>query len=300
MFLPVSGRAAGPQTLRDFALLAERLGFGAVWAADRIVIPWTIRTPYPYSADAEFIVPPDRPFMEPLTVLAYLAGCTERIRLGISVMVMPYRHPLYWAKIVTSLDGLSKGRFILGVGVGWMREEFNALGITFEHRGRMSDEQLLIFRRSLEDDHVGFEGEFYRFRDLAFHPKATGGLPIWVGGEGAAARRRTARFGEAWFPYYVKITPEELALRFGELRRLAAEAGRDPDEIALCCCLPVEVTDDPVSQEQDRLRGTPDQLADAVARFERIGVSHLALQFIEPRYPDRVRRIEAFAEEVLR
>ena len=127
VFLPISGRAAGPTTLMEAARTAEALGYDSVWAADRIVIPWEIKTPYPYSEGQQFIVPPDRPFFEPLTCLAFLAGCTEKVKLGMSVLVLPYRHPLYWAKIATTIDQLSRGRFLLGVGVGWMNEEFAAL-----------------------------------------------------------------------------------------------------------------------------------------------------------------------------
>ena len=126
VFLPVSGRAASRKTLMQSAQQAEALGYDSVWSADRIIIPWEIKTTYPYSKEATFIVPPDRPFFEPLTCLAFLAGCTETIQLGMSVMVMPYRHPLYWAKIATTIDHLSLGRFIMGVGVGWMQEEFAA------------------------------------------------------------------------------------------------------------------------------------------------------------------------------
>jgi alkanesulfonate monooxygenase SsuD/methylene tetrahydromethanopterin reductase-like flavin-dependent oxidoreductase (luciferase family) len=123
---------------------AEALGYDSVWSADRIIIPWEIKTTYPYSKEATFIVPPDRPFFEPLTCLAFLAGCTETIHLGMSVMVMPYRHPLYWAKIATTIDHLSMGRFIMGVGVGWMQEEFAAMNAPFRERGKISDEQLQL------------------------------------------------------------------------------------------------------------------------------------------------------------
>src|SRR3972149_916389 len=143
VFLPISGKAAGG-VLMDAARRAEALGYGSVWTADRIIIPWEITTPYPYSEGASFIVPPDRPFLEPLTCLAYLAGCTEKIALGMSVLVLPYRHPLYWAKIATTIDHLSRGRLILGVGVGWMAEEFLALGAPFKDRGAFSDEPLEI------------------------------------------------------------------------------------------------------------------------------------------------------------
>ena len=142
VFLPISGRAAGAETLVEAARSAEAFGYDSVWTADRIVIPWEIKTPYPYSADQHFIVPPDRPFLEPLTCLAFLAGATERILLGMSVLVLPYRHPLYWAKVATTIDHLSKGRLILGIGVGWMEEEFEAQGVSFRDRGSMTDEQM--------------------------------------------------------------------------------------------------------------------------------------------------------------
>src|SRR2546428_12029374 len=136
VFLRVSGRAASRKPLMEAARQAERLGYDSVWSAGRIIIPWEIKTTSAYSKNATFIVPPARPFFEPLTCLAFLAGCTEKIQLGMSVMVMPYRHPLYWAKIATTIDQLSTGRLIMGVGVGWMNEEFAALGAPFKTRGQ--------------------------------------------------------------------------------------------------------------------------------------------------------------------
>jgi probable F420-dependent oxidoreductase len=301
VFLPISGRAASRQTLTQAAQEAESLGYSSVWAADRIVIPWEIKTIYPYSKESTFIVPPDRPFFEPLTCLAFLAACTERIRLGMSVMVLPYRHPLYWAKIATTIDQLSMGRLIMGVGIGWMEEEFAAMGVPFKERGQISDEQLTLVKQLWHDDHVNFHGARYHCNDIAFSPKPfqKPRLPIWVGGEGAHAQRRAGRYGDGWFPYFVRITPDELARRFDQVRRSAAEAGRDPDELTLACCLPVELTPDEVSQEKDYLKGTPPQVMDALKRFERIGVMHIGLQFMIPRWPERREQIERFAKEVL-
>src|SRR5919204_5796530 len=156
LFLPVSGRSATRRTLREYAQQAEGLGFRQLWAAERLVIPWTIETAYPYAEGATFIVPPDRPFLESLTVLAFLAGCTQRIKLGVSVLVLPYRHPLHWAKVAATIDVLSEGRFTLGVGVGWMKEEFDVLGAPFAERGRGSDEQLQILWAALTEEHCSF------------------------------------------------------------------------------------------------------------------------------------------------
>jgi probable F420-dependent oxidoreductase len=188
VFLPVSGRASSRGGLMHAARTAEELGFTTVWAADRIVIPWKIETAYNYNWSGSFFVPPEASFLEALTVLSFLAGCTERLKLGISVLVTPYRDPLYWAKIATTIDQLSEGRLVLGFGVGWMEEEFEALGRghLFGSRGRVADEQLAIFRNLLTEEHCSFQGEFYAYDDIAFQPKsydADRPLPIWIGGE---------------------------------------------------------------------------------------------------------------------
>ena len=301
IFLPVSGRAASRKTLMEAARQAESLGYDSVWAADRIVIPWKIDTVYPYSKEATFIVPPDRPFFEPLTCLAFLACCTEKIQLGMSVMVMPYRHPLYWAKIATTVDHLSTGRLIMGVGVGWMEEEFAALGVPFKERGKVSDEQLTLLNRLWTDEHVAFHGNHYQFDAIAFSPKPfqKPRIPIWVGGEGSLAQRRAGAYGDAWFPYFVRITPRELGRRFENVKSYAREVGRNADQLTFACCLPIELTSSDVPQEEDYLKGSPRQVADALQRFRNIGVAHIGLQFMIPHWPERQEQIERFAKEVL-
>ena len=264
-------------------------------------MPWKIDTAYPYSKKATFIVPPDRPFFDTLTCLAFLAGCTEKIQLGMSVMVLPYRHPLYWAKIATTIDQLSTGRLIMGVGVGWMAEEFAALGAPFKERGKLSDEQLTLLKQLWTDEHITFRGKYYQVSDIAFSPKPyqKPRIPIWVGGEGKAAQRRAGRFGDAWFPYFVRITPKELAARFDNVRAEAKNAGRNPNDVALACCLPIELTASEVPQEEEYLRGSVEQVTTALRKFLAIGVIHIGLQFMIPHYPERQEQIERFAKEAL-
>jgi probable F420-dependent oxidoreductase len=301
VFLPVSGKAASRKTLMEAAQQAESLGYDSVWSADRIIIPWEINTPYPYSKQGSFIVPPDRPFFEPLTCLAFLAACTENIRLGMSVMVLPYRHPLYWAKIATTIDQLSTGRLIMGVGVGWMNEEFSALGAPFKARGQVADEQLQLLDKIWQEEHISFHGRYYNFEDIAFSPKPfqKSRIPIWVGGEGKHAQRRAGTYGDGWFPYFVRITPNELARRFENVRRCARAAGRNPDQMTFACCLPIELTSKEVPQEPDYLKGSVAQVSEALQQFRAIGVCHIGLQFMVRHYPERQEQIERFAKEAL-
>jgi probable F420-dependent oxidoreductase len=301
VFLPVSGRAASRKTLMQAAQQAESLGYDSVWAADRLVIPWKIDTAYPYSKESTFIVPPDRPFFDTMTCLAFLAGCTEKIHLGMSVMVLPYRHPLHWAKIATTIDQLSTGRLIMGVGVGWMEEEFAAMNAPFKERGTISDEQLALLKQLWTEEHITFRGKYYNVDDIAFNPKPfqKPRVPIWVGGEGKYAQRRAARYGDAWFPYFVRITPVELAARFQYVREIASEAGRSPDELTLACCLPIELTPKDAHQEEDYLKGSIEQVSDRLKMFQNAGVTHIGLQFMIPHYPERQEQIERFAKEAL-
>jgi len=300
VFLPVSGRASSRGGLIDAVKKAELFGFTSVWAADRIVIPWKIETPYAYNWSGQFFVPPEKPFLEPLSVLAFLAGCTERIKLGVSVLVLPYRNPVYWAKLASTIDQLSEGRLIVGVGAGWMREEFEALGADFEHRGAVTDEQLELIKVLWSDEHSSFQGKFYGVKDIAFQPKAFGDrIPIWVGGESRLARRRAGRHGNAWFPYYARVTPQELSAGFAEVRQFAEEAHRDPNDVRLHCCLPIEITAEPIPQEADRVRGSTEQVTEALAQYGAAGVGTVALQFLVGRYPERLEQMQRFHEQVL-
>jgi alkanesulfonate monooxygenase SsuD/methylene tetrahydromethanopterin reductase-like flavin-dependent oxidoreductase (luciferase family) len=182
-----------------------------------------------------------------------------------------------------------------------MVEEFEALGASFKERGQIADEQLEVVGRLWTEDRPRFDGRYYQFAAVGFAPKPFQGprIPIWVGGEGTPAQRRAGRYGDAWFPYFVRITPSELRTRFDHVRRVAAEAGRDPDGLQLCCCLPLELTPEPVPQEPDRLHGTARQVAEALEAFRAVGVRHVALQFMVPRWPARLEQIERFAREGL-
>src|SRR5436853_7707396 len=173
VFLPVSGRAAVPDVLAAAAQQAENLGYDSVWAAERLVQTWEMNTAYPYKEDQKWqgFVAPNVPFLEPLTALSFLAGVTKKAQLGISVAVLPYRHPLYTARVATSIDKLSNGRLILGAGVGWMIEEFKSLGVDFHKRGAMSNEQLQIYNTLWKTDKPEFHGKYYDFPAVSVSPR---------------------------------------------------------------------------------------------------------------------------------
>jgi len=217
------------------------------------------------------------------------------------VMVMPYRHPRHWAKIATTIDQLSTGRLILGVGVGWMDEEFTAMNAPFKERGKVSDEQLTLLQHLWTEEHISFHGAYYKVEDIAFNPKPyqKPRLPIWVGGEGKYAQRRAGRYGDAWFPYFVRITPEGLLEGFENVRREAQKAGRNPGEVKLACCLPIELTSADAPTIQDYLKGSVRQVAERLRQFIDVGVIHIGLQFMIPHYPERQEQIELFAAEAL-
>ena len=175
------------------------------------------------------------------------------------------------------------------------------MGASFKERGQISDEQLQLLDRLWTDEHISFHGNHYNFDNIAFSPKPfqKPRIPIWVGGEGKLAQRRAGTYGDAWFPYFVRITPSELAKRFEYVCQTAREAGRDPDQVSLACCLPIELTSKDIPQEKDYLKGSIGQVTEGLQKFQSVCVSHIGLQFMVPHYPERREQIERFAREVL-
>ena len=199
----------GP-ALKEFAQVAETMGFESLLIGDHIVLPTGGTTQYPYSPSGGFSRPSDEPYLETMTLLGYLAACTERIKIGSTVVILPYRNPVVQAKMFASLDSLTGGRMICGVGVGWLEKEFETLGVSYAERGPLTDEFLEIFRTLWYDDDPEHHGKHYDFDGIQFYPKPVQNpLPIWVGGATRAALRRTAKYGDCWHPS--RQTPEFIA-----------------------------------------------------------------------------------------
>jgi len=221
-YLPTRGQTATPEALETLVKRGESLGFASVMIADHLVFPVTIKSRYPYTVSGDF--PGKGDVLDQLSLMAFVAAKTTRLRLVTSVMIVPYRNPVLTAKALATIDVLSKGRVTLGVGVGWMREEFEALGAPdFERRGAVTDEYIRVFKTLWTESPASFSGRFYRFDALHCRPQPVQKPhpPIWVGGHSKAALRRAARLGDGWHPVganaAVPLSPPELRGLLDEL-----------------------------------------------------------------------------------
>lgn len=272
--LPHLGRQATRRALIDFARHAEQLGFHSGWVSDHVAWPRNIESKYPYTDDGSFAPPVDMPWLDPIGTLFFVAGCTETLRLGTTVLILGYRPPVLTAKAVASLDHLSEGRVILGVGVGWMREEFAILGMPSDRRGRRADEQLALFRSFFADAAPSFAGEFYDVPEVGFEPKpANRAVPIWVGGDSEAAFRRVARFGDAFHAAFQPL--DDVRHSWARVGELAAAEGRDPGSVRLS----VRLYLDPEGSMKPTtsIAGSPAAMVDTIGRWREIGVDHILL-----------------------
>ena len=228
-----AGPFAFPHMLTHPAQTAERVGEESMWTVEHVVIPVGYQSTYPYDASGKIPAPDQMPMPDPLIALSYAAAVTNTLRLATGILILPQRHPLYVAKEVATLDVLSNGRVILGIGIGWLEEEFKALGIPFAERAARTAETVRAMRSLWKDEAEPFAGKFFRWDKLEMHPKPVQkpGVPIVVGGHTEMAARRAARYGDGFFP---GVTDEEkLVWLIGILRDECAKIGRDPSTIEI-------------------------------------------------------------------
>ena len=285
LHLPHVGPLATREGITAFAQLAEELGFDALWVSDHVVVPRSLDSRYPYSRDGSFPVSPDMPLMEPLATLLFAAAVTERVKLGTTVLVIPMRNPIVTAKQLASLDVLSNGRLILGVGAGWMEEEFKMLGVPFERRGARTNEYIRLIKALWTEENPSFEGEFWQIKDVGFSPKPLQQPhpPIWTGGHSAPALRRAGRLGDGW--HAVGVSPDTLREQFQEVQRHAEKAGRDPASLTLSVRPRVRLDD-------------PAKTIELLRSYREVGVSHVVLEIFAPDM-DRARSLmETLANEI--
>jgi probable F420-dependent oxidoreductase len=301
--IPHAGAAAQGAKIVRFAQRAEALGFESLWCGDHIILPTAGTNQYPYTDDGSFARPSDIGFLETMTVLAFVASVTQRVRLGSTVIILPYRNPIVQAKMFASLDVLSGGRAICGVGVGWLEKEFDTLGVPYAERGPMSDEFLAIFRTLWTESHPEHNGKFYQFDGIQLQPKPLQNpLPIWVGGHSKRAIRRAIAYGQAWHP--TRMTPAYVAEHIPYLRQEAERAGRDPDSIIISLKRGLHLTDiglagKMISHAGNAVVGTVQDAIDDARRCRDIGIHQLTYDFRTDAVDDQVAIMECLAEHVI-
>lgn len=303
--LPSRGPMASPEALRALAQRAEDLSFASVWVSDHVILPRQVESFYPYAADGVPTFTPDQPYYDPIATLNFLAGCTQNLRLGTHVLILPYRNPVVTAKMLATLDVLSGGRLILGAGVGWMEEEFKALGLNnFDQRGAVSNEYLRLFKELWTKDHPEFHGEHYQLSGAGFQPKPVQKPhpPIWIGGHTGPAIRRAAELGDGWMPIGLRppaiLEPEELAGKIARLRTLTVRAGRPEDAVSVCFSTDVLFQDTP-SLDRRMMSGRPEQIAADLRQYQDLGVGNFIFSFPSDSQTGQREAMERFSRQVM-
>jgi probable F420-dependent oxidoreductase len=227
-----SSIAIDHQASMEICRRAEAAGFESLWGGEHVILPSKIESSYPYTADGKIPAMPDTPIPDPLIWLAFAAAAAPSMRLGTCILIVPQRNPLVLAKELATLDRLSGGRVKLGLGVGWLREEFDALGVPWERRGARNDEYIEAMRALWAGPHAEFHGEFVDFAPVTCSPRPIQeSIPILVGGDTDAAISRAVRIADGYFPG--EGDAERLDALVTRLRQAAEAAGRDPDSIEI-------------------------------------------------------------------
>ena len=249
-----TGAFAEPAQAVEMTKAAEEVGFESIWTVEHIIVPKDYESPYPYSRSGRMAPVDDFDLPDPFVWLAYLAAVTSTIRLGTGVVILPLRNPLILAKTAATLDRFSNGRLIVGIGAGWLEEEFDALGIPFADRGRRADDYLQALEVLWRDDLASYDGEFTSFEDVYLRPlPVQRPIPLVIGGHSKAAARRAGRFANGLYP--ARGTVEQLAELQDVARRAAEEADRDPDalEFTVGCRPSVDSVGERIDQGFDRV-----------------------------------------------
>ncbi|MBT3942131.1 MAG: LLM class flavin-dependent oxidoreductase [Chloroflexi bacterium] len=280
----------------------ERLGFDSLWVSDRTVYPNDLVDRYPDMYGPGLADPDAQNVLEAVTTLSYAAGRTENTRLGVSVLVLPFRNAVLNTKMLNTLDQLSNGRLILGVGTGWMPEEFDSMDASFEQRGAVTDEHLDLFRASeksgdpsVSGDHVQLDG-MKLFPQAIQHPR----VPVWIGGNSSRALRRTAEYGDSW--HCIRLTPDEVSAQRSNLIAACETAGREPDEVGISIRTGVTMgsndTGHDHSEQRGLMTGEPAQIIEDIESYRAAGVDYMVLSVVGNSTEQTIENLNAFNTDV--
>ncbi len=281
--VPNFGAYAMREQILEISALAEELRYDSLWVSDHVVIP----APHKVFGDT---------FHDPLVTLAYIAARTDRIELGTSVIILPYRNPLVLAKMVSTLDTLSRGRVILGVGTGWIEGEFDALGVNFKERGKVTDEYIEIMKELWTSENPGYNGKYHVFSNIRFLPKPERKPypPIWVGGESEGAIKRAVKYGDGWHP--VGLTPGAFREKAEYLKTLLPSEKKDGFVLSLR--RNIEINEGREFSADDTLRGGIEKITNGIRAYRDAGVAHLVLYILAGDYKGVLNTLRVFAEEI--
>lgn len=295
--LPSSGPLATAAFIAEIAAMADQLGYHSLQVSDHVVLPAQVGSRYPYGAARAAAFQPETVYYEPIGLLGYLSGKTQHVRLGPSVLVLPYRQPVVAAKQLATIDALSGGRLFIGVGTGWMEEEFKILGSPpFAERGAITDEYIQAFRTLWRDDVPEFHGRYVEFPPLGARPQPAQrpGIPILVGGNTRPAIRRAVRLGDGWQP--LKLTPDDLSTSLAYLRRQAQTISRDLRGFEISLGLSLRMTKGPAERRptegdlETTLIGSAQQVIGSLQTYQSLGVTEVAFDLRPCLDEDEVRK----------
>ena len=304
------GIFTSPDTYRAVAIAGEKAGFDYLAVTDHLIPPRVAVSKYPYTVSGAMTGMDEGHCLDQLSTVAFLAACTDRLRLLTSVMVIPHRPPVLTAKMLATIDVLSKGRLILGVGAGWMKEEIETLGAPFADRGTYTDESLAAFKELWTKANPEFSGKHVKFSNVVFEPKPVQKPhpPIWIGGESTAAFRRTIQHADVWYPGNNSQTrPLDTAQRLGvaiaHVKQLCAAAGRDPATLGVGLLVQnhFEWGDYTTNDRSARrmFTGTSGQMIEDTHALSKIGLDHATVRLGGNSAAEAVERIERFGAEVI-
>jgi probable F420-dependent oxidoreductase len=281
--VPNFGSYAKIDEILEISSLAEELSYDSLWVSDHVIIPNS------HEGFGEI-------FLDPFMTLTYVAAITKSIELGTSVIILPYRNPIVLAKMVSTLDALSRGRVILGVGAGWLKGEFETLGVSFEERGAITDEYIEILKELWISENPCYKGKYLDFSNLKSSPKPQRKPhpPIWVGGGSKRAIERAARYGDGWQP--VGYTPKELGERADYLNSIIEDGRRDGFVISLR--RNIEINEHKEFNDEDTLRGGRDKIIRGIREYGEAGVTHMVLYILAGDFKGILTTLRVFAEDI--